>query len=560
MGGYFLTNSKKNTDKKKILESFNAKGMKDFNEIKLGDYTCFYFNKIYLKDKINHIYKKNEDYVIGVGTFFYKGKYGYEALRLIYNDYNIKIDNKYNSFRDEIFNKILGHFNLIIYIDGILKIVTDKTGTYHSFKLENNDKKYFSTSILALTKLTKKLSLSKQESLEFINREATLCGDTIFKEISYIDFGNVLNLKKDKLIYKNYFKEFEVDNVSIDYIYENIINQISFLKDIDLNISVELSAGYDSRTVAAIFKKLRIPHEFNTNHNSTDGLDHKIAVRIARNEGKKISIIQKRMKEFKYKNLVNKNFNILETSRDIFRSAYSPVFLKEKSSLAHLIVGGYGGELYRDSKYKGVNDIYDIINNSYTSFSFKSEKEKIKYQNKLIEKFKNHQQINIKNFNDEQIARIYYFIKMMYWGGSRISAFNQYTYRFHPLLDYNLIYPLFYISKEEKKYGKLQMKIIELFDYNLSKYSSDYLYNFNWYHFKYLEIILKNYVNKFRKKYNEIKSKSNKMYYNEKLLNDDFDLEKVKIGFLNRSIDYDNFPDKLISRINTLKFFAKRML
>ena len=121
MGSFFLTNSKETKIREKALTFFKNKGMDEYKVIRLGKYDLFYFEKIYLRNKINHIFKKDDDYIIGIGTFFYKEKYGHQALEKIYYDF---IENG-----NDIFNDVLGHFNFILYINNNLNIVTDKTGT-----------------------------------------------------------------------------------------------------------------------------------------------------------------------------------------------------------------------------------------------------------------------------------------------------------------------------------------------------------------------------------------------------------------------------------------------
>jgi hypothetical protein len=68
----------------------------------------------------------------------------------------------------------------------------------------------------------------------------------------------------------------------------------------------------------------------------------------------------------------------------------------------------------------------------------------------------------------------------MYWGGSRTTYFNYYGYRYHPLLDYELIYPLFHIGDDKKHDGKFQMQTIERFDREMASHQSNYGHNFIW--------------------------------------------------------------------------------
>ena len=169
--------------------------------------------------------------------------------------------------------------------------------------------------------------------------------------------------------------------------------------------------------------------------------------------------------------------------RDIFQAAYSYVFFDEKTRDSDMILGGYGGELYRDIKYHGFDSIDSLITSKYVDkrvAKLFDSNEIQEYRNGLASKMRSIIDHEGDHLSKMDCEKIYYYLRMMYWGGSRITFFNYYGYRYHPLLDYELIYPLFQIGDDLKHDGKFQMQLIERFDRKMASYQSNYGHNFIW--------------------------------------------------------------------------------
>ncbi len=476
MGGFFLTNNTNKVLEKEIIEIFSKKEMKNYTIINLEGYKLFHFQKINIPTA-NHIFKKNNDYLIGVGTFFFNNKFGYEALEEIYESYLKEQD-------IQLFNKVMGHFNLILYLNGKVTIITDKTGSYHSFYSVNNENIYCSTSFYSIIEILDQITINKQELVEFMMFESFIF-KTPVKEIDFLKFGSIHLLDNKNMIQtKEYFKERILKKqITIDTIYEEIKKYFVIFKDMDISLSAELSAGYDTRLVCAIFKNMKLKHILNTNVNTIDPLDSAIPIEIAKEESREIVHFQREPDDSDFNKLIFSSFEKNELIRDNFVGYYSSVLFDKKTKKFDLVVGGYGGELYRDSKYKNIKTIDYLLTKQYTAHPIPiilKKKDYKNYRKKLKQKFFTLLGEKKKKPNREELERIYYFLKMMYWGGSRISFFNRYGYRFHPLLDYELTSSLFKISRKEKDDEKFMMQIIEKFDKEFASYRSNYGYNFVW--------------------------------------------------------------------------------
>ncbi len=476
MGGFFLTNNTSEVLEKTVIEIFSKKEMKKYTILNFEGYKLLYFHKINVSTT-SHIFKRDSDYVIGVGTFFFNNKFGYAALEDIYESYLKEQDY-------QLFNEVMGHFNLILYLNGKVTIITDKTGSYHSFYSVIDENIYCSTSFYSIIEILDQITINKQELIEFMMFEAFFL-KTPVKEIDFLKFGRIHMLDNKHMIEtKEYFKERTIKKqVTIDTIIEEIKKYFDIFTDMDMSLSVELSAGYDTRLVCAIFKNMNLKHVLNTNENTADPLDSAIPLKIAKEENREIIFFKRKMVDSNFDEAIFSSFEKNELIRENFGGYYSSIIFDEKTKKFDLIVGGYGGELYRDLKYKKTKNINNLLRKQYTTIPIPfilSKKDHMNYRKKLKQKF--YFLLNEKKdkLSREELERVYYFLKMMYWGGSRISFFNRYGYRLHPLLDYELTSFVFKISRKEKDDEKFMMQIIEKFDKEFASYKSNYGYNFVW--------------------------------------------------------------------------------
>ena len=478
MGSYFLTNDLSQGRIGTTRRLFEEKGHLQSINTQLGAYQLIYFPKINLKED-KHVFENGQDKLVSVGTFIYRGQFGFNALKLIYDD--IKDADEFTS----LLRETKGHFNLILYLNGELMVVTDRVGAYHSFIGRSKDSIYVSNSYYAILDVMEEAKLRKQGILEFAFSNAQYGPHTMVEEIDFLGFGKVHQFRDDgKIITKEYHIEEDPPSVyGLEEHYENVRKYLSFLADTHLAVSCDLSAGFDTRLVCAVLKDLKIPHTYNTNINSWDPTDLEFAKTIAEGEGRKLVVYKKDQDRLSYEQLIQHSLTCMELSRDAFQAAYSHVFFDNKTRDFGIVLGGYGGELYRDVKYHGIESIDYLIRSKYTDHGIAqmfSERDLKDYQSNLAKKMRNFLGQEKNTLTKIDCERIYYHFRMMYWGGSRITQFNSYAYRYHPLFDYRLIRPLFFVDEEEKNDGKFQMMMIERFDHQLATYPSNYGYNFLW--------------------------------------------------------------------------------
>ena len=278
MAGYFIT---KNKEKFKKIESTVSQEFSKYITLKnIGkeQWQLYFFQKMNVED--HNFFKKGDNFIIGVGAYIYKNKIGGEALESIYND----LQNE-----SLIFKKIAGHFNFITFINNELKIVTDKSGHYFSYKiLEDNEISYTTSLTLGASYISQK-KYNEQEMLEFVNVASTFGGNTIFKNIVHNKAGNIINLQNNTR--DNYFN-IHIKNTNFKDFIISVKNYFNNFSNVTKSIGADLSGGFDTRTIAAALLNAKVDFDFLTNNRPESvSKDKEVAIQIAKEVGKQIHVI-----------------------------------------------------------------------------------------------------------------------------------------------------------------------------------------------------------------------------------------------------------------------------
>jgi asparagine synthetase B (glutamine-hydrolysing) len=445
MAGYFITNKRESLsdvatifDKKNLVkrETREADSFSIVSCVKRNVAAC------------HNVYESKDDFIIGFGAYSYQGHFGEDALKLILEEFRTG---------REPFSNILGHFNFIIFSKGTLFLITDKTGFYHSYIYNKNNHVYISNSVFAIAKTAPSLTVNKQAILEFINIQTIFGGESLFEEISHVPAGVIYDVKSGK--HKKYY-----DNSDAAVDFEAFVDRLSSyfecFRNLDYIVSSDLSGGYDSRTVASVIEANGLDIHYNTNVNSEDCRDHQIANEIALRLNKPITTFGSDFCAGEFPALVEETFTQLELARDVFRAAVTSRLFSAKSNLFDIVIGGYGGALYRDSHSEPL-ELPALVRKNYADRWLKiDERDSRFYIDNLISKFsKTLSQLDEKDLKKSN-EKIHFFEKMRYWGGARITAFNQYCFRLHPLLDHALAKHIFDIPLHEKQGAQFQKRLI----------------------------------------------------------------------------------------------------
>ena len=121
MGAFLFSTRKVNSAK--VVDALKSRGHKIVEVESTNNMTLVHAPKI-LVDNVNYL-SSNElggdkgDFICGIGTYFYKNCYGIDALKLVFNDLEVVLENA----------PVYGHWAFVVRKNGITYVFNDMTGT-----------------------------------------------------------------------------------------------------------------------------------------------------------------------------------------------------------------------------------------------------------------------------------------------------------------------------------------------------------------------------------------------------------------------------------------------
>ena len=117
-----------------------------------------------------------DGFCLSVGTFFYRGQIGRDALARFHADFE----------PDAIpWHDIAGQFCLIVAKHGAVHLLTDRIGLYKTYR--SSDASVVSSSFLAVAAAADRLTIDWQSLYEYVLLGATYGNRTVFDEIAQVD-------------------------------------------------------------------------------------------------------------------------------------------------------------------------------------------------------------------------------------------------------------------------------------------------------------------------------------------------------------------------------------
>lgn len=194
-----------------------------------------------------------------IGTLIYKNKWKKKALELIIHDL---IDGK---SVQKIMSSTSGQFCLIVHTSANVFVITDKLGSFPVYKFEDNSTIQISNIFLPLAKHNN-VTVNYQAFAEYLSFDYCF-NCTFFNEIELLDRGSIYQFVPDIKIhvYDDFLSGIAFNKYNnLDQISritkETLVYNLSFLSAKD-NIFVDLTGGFDTRTIATILKSMNIDFE-----------------------------------------------------------------------------------------------------------------------------------------------------------------------------------------------------------------------------------------------------------------------------------------------------------
>lgn len=259
--GVFLFSNRK-IDTKKVEDVFKTRG---HNKIKVvtggGNSFLMVAPKIIVKNE-NFISGEelgiSEDFAVGIGTYFYKGKYGKEALKLVY-------DNLEQVLED---NPVFGHWAFCIHKNGTTYVFNDMSGFMRLYQYENEDGIVISSSQTSVLATIEHPEMDKARLTGFVaggyGREEGYVKHLV--SIDPLKYLVVEDGKDPKWVKRTIpeVKRIETLDEAIEYVSSLFKEQISEIKPAigDNRIYIDATGGLDSRLIASNLKASGFDFDF----------------------------------------------------------------------------------------------------------------------------------------------------------------------------------------------------------------------------------------------------------------------------------------------------------
>ena len=287
MGAFLFAT--KNANTAKVADVLKSRGHKTVSVDNFNGCTLVHAPKI-LVDNVNYLSSTdlgvdNNDFICGIGTFFYKNTYGKEALKHVYDDLDMVLDN----------NPIFGHWAFVVRKGGTTYVFNDMSGTLRLYYYQDGDNIVISSSIVSVIASLEKPKFDKVRLGAFI---ASGYGN----EIPFVEGVECVDPLKILVIEDNMApkwldrKEPEIPRINtldeaVAHCKKLFNEQMHAIRKAigDEQVGVELTAGLDSRLIASNIKTSGFNYNF-VNY-PLFGPDSEVANLIAKGIGKAVHIL-----------------------------------------------------------------------------------------------------------------------------------------------------------------------------------------------------------------------------------------------------------------------------
>lgn len=141
--GAFLFSTKK-VDLTKVVDVLKSRGHEAVSVETANNTILVHAPKI-LVENVNYLSANDlggdkNDYICGIGTFFYKNTYGKETLKYVYENLETVLEE----------NPVYGHWAFVVHKGGITYIFNDMSGTMRLYFQQEDDSIVISSSMLSV--------------------------------------------------------------------------------------------------------------------------------------------------------------------------------------------------------------------------------------------------------------------------------------------------------------------------------------------------------------------------------------------------------------------------
>ncbi|HEY97623.1 MAG TPA: hypothetical protein G4O16_05520 [Dehalococcoidia bacterium] len=487
MGAFLLVKKPKDLDIKQVekeynnsLRVFDKKGLSCYHRIDTKDYVIWAFYKY--KYKVDNVVSfDNNQFVIATGTLIYNRRMDHSVLKELFNDFSE--DGKFLS-------KLHGEYCLIVSKDGKLYLVNDYLGLNRIYA--DKQKNVVSNSYLAVLKSIEKPTVSPQELYEYSLYGSFFGIQSLIKEIDLVDSRNIWQLYPEVSAIPRIPEVAQLDSRNFDEmvakVSENLLDYFSIIKEnFGDNVCLGLSAGWDSRLVLALLKKVGVkPLYLYTYPDSRQPTCVERTKIMARGEGLEIDYVDDgkppEVSEDGFEAFIENQYFMNDGLIPVFNNGSTLDHRLKRVDKAKLQLNGGSGEIYRNFwrlPHRNI-PVDGFVKSRYDiDFSMCTNRfDKNTHFSTFADKIRALLEITDNRLNEKQIAMLFPLWHARYWMGYDNTINNQISYGLTPFNEARIALQSLDIPLKYRNYGSFQASLIKYIDPDLAKYTSHYGYNF----------------------------------------------------------------------------------
>lgn len=489
MGGFFICprNPDQHVEELEIgyansIDVFSRKGLSLDRRLDRDNFVAYRFNKVH--ERHEHVLElDNGDFVLAVGTVFYDGKIGVEALRGLYDDHCA------GRTLDE---KVKGNYFVAIWANNELTAFNDFSGYYPVYC--NQETSILSNSLMAVAKSGASHMPSRQEFTEFILNGFFAGNETLLPAVQSLDRKYIWQICPDvkKIRRQPHYKPISA-GADISAIADDATEALSnYFKMLHAcfpgSIGSALSGGYDSRLMVALLRKAgNDPYLYV--YGGQNASDVTVAKMIADAENIPLEHIDKSV----YPTASPEAF-AEHMDRDIyfFDGIKALGGLDDGTDLetryhrakkAVLQLNGAGGEIYREiwNLHDRKIDLIRFLKLRYDRGSYdfcRPGFDVDTYYDYFAEKVRKTLDIDRTWITRSEVEMLFPFLRNVF-AAPNSAANAQISDALIPFMEPEFIFPSFDVPIRYKYYGRLQAEIIKRVDPVMAGYGSSYGINFS---------------------------------------------------------------------------------
>ncbi len=483
MSHFFIASRNASYDEKSVDALFHKMHLERSTRLLTSTHSILVYFKANKQTDNDCFFSKGNDRLFVSGTFFYRDLSFAKSLETFYQDcVNDNID----------YQSMHGQFALVAIINDTIRIFNDALGCHRIFS--THDQKIISTSFLATW-----YSLEQPATIDLSSlREKALGGYIVYPKTLV---NEVADITYESFEGKNLFKyrganlDPELLKDGKDVRFQALSLRDYFRNIVTLskgnNISLGVSAGFDSRLLLSLIKDL--PSKYLYTH-LTKGVHNKearIAKKLASVAGAELHIEETEKPDAlpltQQQALLDELIYYYDgrTANNSGAFSFTGTYDYNLDHLRHVYVGlnGKGGEVYRNYYQLGSKsfDFAQWYNDLvwYPSAAYmldRSSREKL--LSGIGQRISRRLEVKDDRWGRWQIHRYYSEVRQPDCEGSIISAHNKITHYLSPFFDHNVIMNAYQSFSKMGGSDLFQANLIRHIDRPLAEVPSKYGYNF----------------------------------------------------------------------------------